>query len=185
MSAENKVTVGNPFRKIYQKNKKDGDLGEDKVLPLVEKYFNVKIRKTSNYHEFDFVDNLGTYYEVKSRNNNYATYDTTMVGYNKIVYANNYLVGKPVYFIFNFLDGVYYYEYEQSKLNELEIRIGGRSDRGKEEYKKYCYIPIKKLIKIDIDNQNDGGFALPPSVALRVYNNKELIEEIQITDVIY
>jgi len=148
------------FRRIFEKNKYEGDYGEETTLPIIEKYFNVQLTKTDKNHVMDFRDNYGTYYEVKSRNNNYRTYPTTMVGYNKIQFANK--LEKPVYFIFNFLDGVYYYEYSIDKLDELEIKRGGRCDRGKSEYKTYCFIPIDKLKKIEIDT-------LPPNVALRVY----------------
>lgn len=167
---------------IQLKNLKEGDLGENSVLPVLEKYFDIRLTKTSKNFVFDFRDNYGTYYEVKSRNNNYNKYPTTMVGYNKIEYANK--LDKPVYFIFNFLDGIYYYEYEIHKLDELEIKIGGRCDRGKYEYKKYCYIPINKLIKIDLDN-------IPPTpnrIILEVKLNKKVIEclrENEVQEILY
>lgn len=151
---------------------------EEEVKVILQKYFNVNLYKLSQFHEFDFKDNYGIYYEVKSRNNNHDKYPTTMIGYNKVQFANK--LDEPVYFIFNFLDGVYYYEYEPSKLNELEIKIGGRCDRGIEEYKKYCYIGIDKLIKIDLNNQ-------PPSQnrsVLKVYLDKKKIVSIKENELI-
>lgn len=150
------------FSKIFEQNKYDGDCGEKNTLPIIEQYFNVQLTKTDKNHVMDFRDNYGTYYEVKTRNNNYNKYPTTMVGYNKIQFAER--VCRPVYFIFNFLDGVYYYEYTIDKLDELEIKRGGRCDRGKAEYKTYCYIPINKLIKIEIEKCSNLSLQNPINI---------------------
>ena len=48
---------------------------------------------------------------------------------------------------FKFTDGLYYYEYNKS--DNLEYGMGGRKDRGRNEIKDYCYIPIKYLVKLE------------------------------------
>ena len=131
---------------IKLKNLTEGDLGEESVLPILESYFNTNLKKTHKHFQMDFIDEEGVYYEVKTRNNNYKKYPTTMVGFNKIEFCNN--LNKSSYFVFKFTDGVYYYEYDKTKINELEIKRGGRCDRGKYEYKSYAYIPITLLTKI-------------------------------------
>lgn len=92
---------------------------------------------------FDFYSETSLI-ELKSRRNNYNHYPTTMVGYNKIEYGLK--SGKDIYFCFSFLDGLYYYKF--SKTDKLEFSLGGRRDRGKNEIKEYCFIPIELLIKI-------------------------------------
>jgi hypothetical protein len=123
-----------------------GENGENSVCPILEEYFNVKLFKTATNAIFDFYTTDGVYFEVKTRNNEYNKYPSTMVGYNKIEFANK--LDKSVYFVFNFTDGVYYYKYDITKLKELEIKQGGRRDRGRYEYKAYCYIKIELLTKI-------------------------------------
>jgi hypothetical protein len=135
-----------PLNPIKEKNLEDGIKNEIEVMPILEKYFNIKLKKTSLYYSMDFISEDGTYYELKSRNNCYNKYETTMVGYNKIAYANK--GNKSVYFVFKFTDGIYYYQYDKSKLKDLIIKEGGRCDRGKEEYKTYAFIDIAFLTKI-------------------------------------
>ena len=67
-----------------------------------------------------------------------------MIGYNKIKKALE--LNEDVYFIFNFTDGIYYYKFDRDK--ELEVKQGGRFDRGRPEIKDYCFIPIEILQKI-------------------------------------
>ena len=55
------------------------------------------------------------------------------------------VVATEVLFVFKFTDGIYYYEYCNE---DLPVKIGGRCDRGRPEYKNYVYIDIKKLIKL-------------------------------------
>jgi len=107
----------NDFKKIYVKNVIEGENGENICKEQIETNFGVSLKKTPKNFVFDFQDNNGTYYEIKSRNNTYKKYPTTMVGYNKIEFANK--LSKSVYFVFKFTDGIYYYEYDKTKINEL------------------------------------------------------------------
>jgi hypothetical protein len=119
-----------------------GSLVEDYIIDCIEEHFDTKIIKTDQYDLMDYYDDKA-YYEIKARRNNYKTYPTTMIGYNKILFAQQ--SNKDVYFIFSFNDGDYYYKYNIN--DKFIINIGGRNDRGKQEYKKYYFIPIEKLNK--------------------------------------
>jgi len=113
---------------------------ESKLQPLIETITGV-LTRTQPYDLFDYYND--TYLvELKSRNNHYSKYPTTMVGYNKLVAAAK--SDKDVLFFFKFTDGLYYHKYD--KTFEYIVDMGGRCDRGKPEYKKYCYIPITQLI---------------------------------------
>ena len=112
---------------------------ECKLQPLIETITGV-LNRTQPYDIFDYYND--TYLvELKSRNNHYSKYPTTMVGYNKLVAADK--SNKVVLFFFKFTDGLYYHKY--NPLIEYTIQTGGRCDRGRPEYKKYCYIPINFL----------------------------------------
>lgn len=130
------------MNKFYE-DKKYGDNSENNIIDCIEKHFDTKITKTNGYYDLmDFYDD-DNYYEIKSRRNKYNQYPTTMIGYNKILYAQKSI--KDVYFIFSFTDGNYYYKYNDN--DKFNINMGGRDDRGKEEFKKYFYIPIENLTK--------------------------------------
>ena len=84
--------------------------------------------------------------ELKSRNNEKNKYLTTMVGYNKIMKASE--LEEDVYFFFSFTDGIYYWKYDRNI--DLEIKKGGRYDRGCSEINDYAFIPVNILQKIII-----------------------------------
>ena len=116
---------------------------EVEILEIIKKYFNDDtIIKLNNYNVFDFKGL--SYYELKSRNNEYNKYSSTMIGNNKIIKANQ--LTEDVYFLFSFTDGLYYWKF--NKNYKLEIKKGGRKDRGIFEYSDYAFIPIEILIKI-------------------------------------
>jgi hypothetical protein len=118
---------------------------ENNIINTLQNYFNDdSITKLNRYSTFDFKGNQ-KYIELKTRRVNYNKYPTTMIGYNKIMKALE--INEDVYFIFNFTDGIYYYKFD--KEYELEIKKGGRFDRGRPEINDYVYLPIELLIKID------------------------------------
>jgi hypothetical protein len=121
-----------------------GDLNEELIEQIIIDVYNFKPNKTEKNHPMDFYNN-DYYFEVKSRRCNHDTYPTTMIGLNKIEFAYN--TNRKVVFLFSFDDGVYQYIFDKN--DNFNIGIGGRNDRGKPEYKKYIYIPINKLVKID------------------------------------
>ena len=110
--------------------KKDYTFGlkkEIELLPTIRKFFNDEtIIKLDDYNIFDFKGD-SKYIELKSRNCNYNKYPTTMIGYNKIKKALE--LNEDIYFIFNFTDGIYYFKFDKNI--QLEIKQGGRFDRGK------------------------------------------------------
>jgi hypothetical protein len=113
---------------------------EDVLLEVIKKKFGNDIIKTKERSIFDYEsDNILV--ELKSRRVKKDTYPDTMIGINKINFASK--SDKEVYFAFQFTDNLYYWKYDKDEL--LNFRGGGRSDRGKNEYKQYCYIPIKLL----------------------------------------
>jgi len=117
---------------------------EMQLLPTIKDYLKDNtIYKLENCNEFDFKGD-NKYIELKSRRNKYNKFSSTMIGLNKIEKAST--LDEYVYFFFCFEDGLYYWLYDKD--HELEIRQGGRWDRGKAEIKFYAFLPIEMLIKI-------------------------------------
>ena len=132
----------------------DDSISVNKVLTLLETSFltddgsRIRLSTTNFKDEFDLIDvKSKVVVEVKSRTNKKMTYPTTIVGYNKILKGLDYIdKGYIVLFVFEFIDGIFYYPLETN--HNLEIRLGGRTDRGRREIKDYAYIPINKLIEL-------------------------------------
>ena len=126
-----------------------GVLKERELHSTLEKFFGCVFEKPSNkYSVFDFFSNK-CYVELKTRRNNWKTYPSTIVGKNKLDFAKS-IKDRPVYFCFQFQDGLFYWIY-----NELDIENGyvvfgegGRNDRGRNEYKTYAYLDVLKLKRI-------------------------------------
>jgi len=117
------------------------------VKELLDTKLNCKLKRTKEFNVFDLRDKKNKIIaEVKERYNTKNKYPTTMVGENKYIKAKDYFDRSyEVLFVFKFTDGIYYYEYCNE---DLPVKIGGRCDRGRPEYKNYVYIDIKKLIKL-------------------------------------
>ena len=67
-----------------------------------------------------------------------------MIGLNKIEKAKK--AKKDIYFIMDMEDGLFSYKFSID--DELNYRSGGRRDRKVNEFKPYCYIPMKLFNKI-------------------------------------
>jgi len=119
------------------------------ILPILRKYFDPNIRKSSKmFSLFDFYSDEYQI-ELKCRNNTHNKYVTTMVGSNKINESIKNSNLKSIY-CFQFLDGLFYYEFNKEHLNKLiTCSLGGRTDRGVNEIKEYHYIPINLLKKLE------------------------------------
>lgn len=97
------------------------------------------------YDKYDFVGK--NMYELKSRNNKYRDFKTTLLPKNKVVDDKVNQV-----FLFNFTDGLYYIRYDKDTFdNKIECNYFRRRPRvdynDKEEL--YYHIPIELLQLIE------------------------------------
>lgn len=118
---------------------------EFEILPLISKYFKSNIvRSNEKFNKFDYYDDKCKY-ELKSRNNNYNTYPTTLIAVDKVI-------NDDIIFLFKFQDGLYYIKYDDTLFNNFEKKLFVRNQR--RDYndikKEYFFIPIEKLTKIEI-----------------------------------
>lgn len=134
---------------IFWKELNNAEKQETYIKPVLEKYFNVKLQKLDQFNLFDFVsDDKKLYIEMKTRNCNLEHYNTSIVGKNKLDEASKLSKHNiTVIFIFKFIDGTFYHIYDKD-YNYI-IKKCGRTDRGINEIKNYCFINTKDLIKIN------------------------------------
>jgi hypothetical protein len=124
--------------------KQDLKFGKEKeleVLQILEEHFKDNIILINQkYCTYDY-KGIKNIYELKSRRCLYNTYETTIIGRDKI--KDNMI------FIFSFVDGLYYIKYDELKFDKYEYKLFKRYDRGTiDKEKDYLFIPIKDLIKI-------------------------------------
>ena len=129
------------FKSDYSFGKKS----EDIVLGKIETHFKDNIKSVkSQTSVYDYEGELNIY-ELKSRTNTYRAYNTTLLGYNKVISSN-----KKQIFVFSFTDGLYYIKYDEELFNTFEKKLFVRNQRSdyNDVLKLYIFIPIDKLIKI-------------------------------------
>ena len=129
---------------IFEEDYNKGKITEDEHFEFLKEYFNEpKLKQNKRYSTFDFnSDNITI--ELKKRNFDSTKYKDLMIGLNKIEKAQK--ANKDMYFVMILDDGIFSYKYSTD--DTLNYRSGGRKDRGFNEFKKYCYIPMELFIKI-------------------------------------
>ena len=88
-----------------------GRASEEKYLPCLQNAFNDETLSHTKCKSdiFDYIGN-NKYIELKTRSFEHTKYPDTMIGLNKIKYAQAN-PDKEFYFVFAFTDGLYYYKY--------------------------------------------------------------------------
>lgn len=147
-----------------------GELNEDHYEPdILERYSGViktgSKKSFLHYRTYDWT-NENYYVELKSRNNDYRIYPTTMIGYNKVQEWERDKTDRRYFFLFGFLDGFYEWELTQDSFDAIggikAVKVAPPMYQSKETYttfneeKLHLYIPIQKLIKI-----SDKGCLVP------------------------
>lgn len=124
------------------KEYKYGLKGELACSELICNKFNVK-KNSNRWATFDY-ESDEYLVELKTRRCNSTQYKDVMMNAPKIDKARK--TDKKVIFVFNFLDGVFYWEFDKNV--ELRTDINGRSDRGIYEEQIMYYIPIDIMTKL-------------------------------------
>ena len=128
------------YHPIKQANIEKGDEAEDRLTNTFKNYFCYELIKDPNPYAIMDYHCSCCLVELKSRNIKKNTFETTMVGMNKINYA---LKSKKMsYFVFEFTNGLYYWILNKEELKTFEIKKGGTTKRGEIEEKDYLYILI-------------------------------------------
>ncbi len=121
-------------------------LKEIEIKQILERYFNTTLQTSSKYNLIDFY-NDDLYIELKSRRNTYSQYNTTIIGSNKIDYVKT--LNKKCYFVFNYLDGLYFIEYSNI-FDSFDICEEYIFRDGKKELKTNYHLPIECLKRINV-----------------------------------
>ena len=133
-------------QQIINQELKFGVEAEGIIKPILEKYTGL-LDTTPQYDNFDFVSDQFTI-ELKTRRNTKAKFYDTIIGKCKFEKAEEILRDRPdmrILFVFNFTDGIWYWEYDAKVANNFGERLIKRRDLGP-SYKGQMY----KLIPVNI-----------------------------------
>ena len=111
------------------------------ILNTLQSKFNLSIVEVQDkYCKFDYIDNQGNQYVLKSRRCMKNTYPTTLLPCQKIMTTSARQI-----FIFKFVDKLCYIEYD----NRWEkFQTGWVNDTRLREKHLHYYIPVSELIDI-------------------------------------
>ena len=138
--------------KSIEKSLKEGLEKEVQVLETINKTTKHTFYKTKSlYSPFDFTTQDEKYnIELKSRNNTYDKYPTTIINIEKIRHIKATKLQHPkkrFYFLFNFTNGLYYIKYKSKLFDTFKKRFIQRFDR--DINKLHLEIPITELKPIE------------------------------------
>ena len=136
---------------IIESEYKFGVEAEGIVKPLLEKYVG-ELETTDRFCSFDFKNEDFTI-ELKTRKNTKDKFYDTIIGECKFKKAEDILKGEPerrIIFVFNFTDGIYFWEYNSNVARAFGERWIRRRDLGP-DYKgqNYKLIPVNILKKLE------------------------------------
>lgn len=145
---------------------KMGEINEDRYeLDIMEIYGNnIKrsslkstngIQNNTYWITYDWIDDVNKIkFELKSRNLRHNSYNTTMIGNNKIKNALKDSEYEYIYF-FGFIDGLYEWKLTRENLEKCKEKTNtGGVTSSSQEYtpfnndKEHLLIPVRDLVKI-------------------------------------
>jgi hypothetical protein len=140
------IMGGSPAQRRINTNSeyKYGLKGEIECSELICNQFNVK-KNSNRYAVFDF-ESDEYLVELKTRRCKSTQYKDVMMNAPKINKAQK--TDKKVIFVYNFLDGIYYWEFDKNV--ELRHDMNGRMDRGMYEEQIMYYIPINLMRRLAV-----------------------------------
>lgn len=130
-----------------------GMIGEDKVEPMIRKYFNTEVINTKLTkgkfcaYDYECVERK-TRYELKSRRVKFDTYPTIIINTSKI--AKGSTDGNRLILLFLFTDGLFYTEYDRATFDTYEITLMTIIRNGNKKTEAVYNIPTSDLKQIDI-----------------------------------
>jgi len=129
-------------KELINADVKTGDESEARLKPRIESYLGINLAKLDKYNPFDFVDHKkNIYVEIKTINCVKGYYECVMLGANKIAKALEHINnGYKIFLVFDLIDAPYIYEFTEKNFNSKNIRVSGRTDRGRDERKDYYFI---------------------------------------------
>jgi hypothetical protein len=126
-----------------------GTANEKKSHSILENHFNKTLHYRGGSSIFDYDDGATFYLELKSRRIHHDTYDTTIIGANKVEYAKMN-PSRTYWFCWNYEDGIYGIQFSNERFDGYEKKLYKRGERpDTKNTPQMCYfIPVSDLIRL-------------------------------------
>lgn len=133
-----------------------GKRNEEETINMLEDYLETTLQHNGSYAVLDFTNPTKTVFvELKSRRIRSDTYDTALIGLNKIKLMSE-TEEMEYYIAYKYLDGVFTIKYNRDQFDKYEVRYdyrrGDRSDC-KNKVDTIVLIPITDLTKIEYEEE--------------------------------
>lgn len=142
---------------------------------LLQLYLDTTLERKGGYAVFDYENpNKTVFVELKSRRIKHDTYDTAIIGLNKVAFSDH-LTDAEFWFAFCYSDGLYVIKYDKTIFDTLEVRHDYRRGPRNDTHNKpqsVVFIPITLLTKVDADSLVEN-----PTGPVGVEEEKEEKEE--------
>ena len=130
-----------------------GEASEMTNLEILQTFLDTTLERKGGYAVFDFENpNKTVFVELKSRRIKHDTYDTAIIGLNKIAFCEA-VEGVQYWLAFCYTDGVYVIKYNPVEFANYEVRHdytrGFRND-ARNAPQSVVMIPISKLTKLEV-----------------------------------
>lgn len=134
-----------------------GTKSEEANLDILQTFLDTQLERKGGYAVFDFENPTKTIFvELKSRRIGSRTYDTALIGFNKVAFANHFDDGTQFWFAFCYTDGVFVIKYNKKQFDEYEVRNeyvrGARNDTTNKP-QKVVLIPITDLTELVVEEE--------------------------------
>jgi hypothetical protein len=134
-----------------------GVKSEEANLDILQTFLDTQLERKGGYAVFDFENPQKTIFvELKSRRIKHNTYDTAIIGFNKVAFANHFDDGTQFWFAFCYTDGVFVIKYNKAQFDEYEVRDdyvrGARNDTTNKP-QKVVMIPIADLTELVVEEE--------------------------------
>jgi hypothetical protein len=133
-------TIDRNFEKDYL----FGEQQEQLLLPILQNKFDIDLKLTDRYYKFDLVSNKYNI-EIKSRKFKHDRYPTTLIPKNKCIIEDN----KQTIFIINFIDRIYYIEYNKELFDKFKVVLFSRQQQYKYDL-EYYFINLTYFTLLEI-----------------------------------
>ena len=136
-----------------------GTKSEEANLDILQTFLDTQLERKGGYAVFDFENPTKTIFvELKSRRIGSRTYDTALIGFNKVAFANHFDDGTQFWFAFCYTDGVFVIQYNKKQFDEYEVRNeyvrGARNDTTNKP-QKVVLIPITDLTELVVEEEEE------------------------------
>lgn len=134
-----------------------GTKSEEANLDILQTFLDTQLERKGGYAVFDFENPTKTIFvELKSRRIGSRTYDTALIGFNKVAFANHFDDGTQFWFAFCYTDGVFVIKYNKKQFDEYEVRneyVRGARNDATNKPQKVVLIPITDLTELVVEEE--------------------------------